>query len=45
MTAAYHPSESSWKSVSLGVLVVLIGLVVGFFINRKLPEHNRRKAK
>jgi len=45
MTAAYHPSESSWKSVSLGALVVLIGIVFGFFINRKLPEHNRRKAK
>ena len=45
MTAAYHPSESSWKSVSLGALVVLIGLIFGFYINRKLPEHNRRKAK
>lgn len=45
MTAAYHPSESSWKNVGLGAVVVLIGLVFGFYINRRLPEHNRRKVK
>jgi hypothetical protein len=45
LTTAYHASETSWKSVSLGAGVALAGIVFGFVINRRLPEHSRRKVK
>ncbi|MGK0497020.1 hypothetical protein [Neptuniibacter pectenicola] len=44
-TSAYHASETSWKSVSLGAGVAFAGLLFGFVVNRRLPEHSRRKAK
>ncbi|BBB24966.1 hypothetical protein [Amphritea japonica] len=45
LSAEYRVSSESWQSVSLGSGVALGGLVFGFWLNRRLPVHSRRKTK
>ncbi|WP_428036288.1 hypothetical protein [Amphritea sp.] len=45
LSTAYFVNESSWKSANLGAGVALGGLLFGFWLNRRLPAHSRRKKR